>query len=202
MEGDNLSLDATQSSDPDGSIASYEWDLNQDGISDFSGVTLSVSWAQLQSLGIEASSSTPFPISLRVVDNLGWANTTSVDLTVADTAPTISVTGSGNAVQQNDYAINFNAADPGIETVAKWIVQWGDGSSDELIASSTLATHRYSTTGSFSVLVQLQDSDGIHDAVLHNVTVVAGNAAPTAIDDIFQYRTRWSDHRRSRNAVV
>ncbi len=57
-EGDSLSLDATQSSDTDGSIASYEWDLNQDGVSDFSGDTLSVSWAQLQSLGIEASSAT------------------------------------------------------------------------------------------------------------------------------------------------
>ncbi len=119
------------------------------------------------------------------MDDLGWATTTSVDLTIGDTPPIISVTGAGNAIQQNDYEISFSAVDPGLETLSKWIVHWGDGSVDELSANSTLASHRYTTTGSYSVLVQLQDGDGVHDAVVHNVTVVCGNAAPTAVDDSF-----------------
>ncbi len=185
VEGNGLQLDASNSFDPDGSIASYEWDLNHDGIADFTGSNLSLTWAQLQSLGIQASSATPYSISLRVVDNLGWSNVANANLTVGDTSPSITVTGSGSAVQQNDYTVSFSAVDPGTETISKWIVQWGDGTSDELAAGSSTATHRYSSTGNFSILVQLQDGDGVHNAVAHQVTVVAGNAAPVAADDSF-----------------
>lgn len=39
-KGQNAELDASSSSDPDGSISSYEWDVNADGSIDYTGVTI------------------------------------------------------------------------------------------------------------------------------------------------------------------
>lgn len=39
-KGKNAELDASTSSDPDGSISSYEWDVNANGVIDYTGVTI------------------------------------------------------------------------------------------------------------------------------------------------------------------
>ncbi len=85
-----IQLNAGASSDPDSacgdSIVSYQWDLNNDGTYDLSGVNPSISWAQLQAFGL--SSPGVYPIVLRVIDTFGATGSVSTTITVLpDTTP-------------------------------------------------------------------------------------------------------------------
>ncbi len=184
-EGGNLNLDASGSFDLDGWLVSYQWDLNQDGIYDVSGANVQLTWAQLQSYGIQSSAAEPYIITLQVIDNQGWSSVITTSLTVNDLAPIITVNGSGNAIRQNDYTITFTASDPGVESVSGWTVFWGDGTQSSVSAGSTSAVHRFSSPGNYQVTVQLQDSNGLHSSAAHAVTISNGNSAPTAVDDSF-----------------
>jgi hypothetical protein len=68
-------LDASTSSDPDGSITKYEWDWNNDGTYVDSKTTPIVthSWLQAGS----------YPVTLRVTDNNGDTNTKTITVNVA-----------------------------------------------------------------------------------------------------------------------
>ena len=53
-EGDSLTLDASRTTYAGGEALSFSWDLNGDGdYSDASGATPTLSWAQLNALGID-----------------------------------------------------------------------------------------------------------------------------------------------------
>ncbi len=87
--GQPLTLNASQSSDADNLPLTYTWDLNGDGVfGDATGVSPTVSWAQLQALGI-----TPGRYQVRVVANDGYGGTHAVvsppvTLTVLPIQPT------------------------------------------------------------------------------------------------------------------
>ena len=76
-EGEPVTLDASGSSDPDGTIVLYEWDLDNDGFVDAKGVTVSVTF----------DNDGTFSIALRVTDDQGATDTDSADVTVSNVAP-------------------------------------------------------------------------------------------------------------------
>jgi hypothetical protein len=51
-EGDSLTLDGSGSSDPDGDSLTYQWDINNDGTFDTTGIQPNLSWSELNTLGI------------------------------------------------------------------------------------------------------------------------------------------------------
>lgn len=68
-EGDSLTLDASQTANPNNLPLSYSWDINGDGVfGDATGETPMVSWQTLQNLGISSANS---PYSVRVQVDLG-----------------------------------------------------------------------------------------------------------------------------------
>lgn len=69
-KGDTVVLDGSESSDPDGEIASYEWDLGDTGEFDMNGQTVEV----------ELSLCGDLPVSLRVTDDQGATATTEIVL--------------------------------------------------------------------------------------------------------------------------
>jgi len=90
FQGVSAHLDGSHSYDVNAgmgdSIVVYAWDLNQDGnYSDASGVAPTVSWPQLQALGI--GSVGLHPISLRVVDMFGAMGHASTTLTLLAPEP-------------------------------------------------------------------------------------------------------------------
>lgn len=84
-KGDSITLNASQSADPDGNIAQYEWDLDGDGqFNDASGVKPS----HVFSVG-------SFNIWLRVTDDSGYTDTANTQVSIVDKPGELSVTPVG-----------------------------------------------------------------------------------------------------------
>ncbi|MFG1817890.1 PQQ-dependent sugar dehydrogenase [Kribbella sp. NPDC049174] len=77
-----VNFDGTSSSDPEGRPLTYSWDLNGDGtFGDATGTTTSYTY----------SSSGVYHPALRVTDDQGASDTTSVTVTAGNTAPTVVI---------------------------------------------------------------------------------------------------------------
>ena len=84
---DEITLDASGSSDTDGRITSYEWDSNGDGVySDYDDID------DGQTSSVTFSSGGTYTIGLRVTDNGGKQKTTTKQITVDNPKPTAEFT--------------------------------------------------------------------------------------------------------------
>ncbi|UCH89722.1 MAG: PKD domain-containing protein [Thermoplasmata archaeon] len=154
--------------DPDGSIASYSWDFNGDGISD---------WSSTTSAG-PATYSYPdagmFNARLTVWDdtgNLGAFDSTTY-ITVNNIAPTADA-GDDFAVFEDDV-ITFNGSgstDPPSDLV-NLSYRW-DFDDDTLSdwQASPFVDHTYSLNGQYDVSLMVLDEDGELDSDTVRVTV-------------------------------
>ena len=185
-EGDSVSLDASSSTDVDGTIVSYEWDLDNDSIfgelGESTGVNPLVSWATLQSFGVD-DDGLPYTIGLRVTDDLGGSSTTTTTLTVNNTAPTLTTTGAATIGDGGLYTLNLSASDPGNEMITSWTINWGDGTIDTIAGNPPSTTHTYNGVGfTYNILASATDEDGTY---LQNELLVASSQT----DSIMKYGT-------------
>jgi len=174
-EGSVVHLDGTLSSDPDGTIVAYDWDLDGDGAyDDASGAKVDMAVPE---------SGRFFP-ALRVTDNGGATGTAIQQVTVRNVAPVVDAGGDetlgGDRLQR---AGSFT--DPGADTwTAK--VDWGSGGGKEPLAltGATFALdHAYDSAGTFTVSVEVCDDDLGCGTDTFSVVVPAppDNDAPVAV---------------------
>lgn len=184
-EGSTIVLDASGSSDPDGTIVLYEWDLDYDGITfapDVTGVN-----ATFDATSIDGYSTRE--IALRVTDDQGKISlVVTQTATINNVAPTLALTGSPNVDEGSVYSLTWDAVtDPGMDTVTEYVIHWGDGESESWSAPGTY-THTYANgdSTSRSITVDLVDEDGTHAAAgSKNVTV--RNVKPTIYFDLTNF---------------
>ncbi len=118
----SLTLDGSASYDPDAaqgdSIVSYQWDLDNDGLfDDATGATPTLTWSQLEGLGVDALG--PHTISLKVTDEFGLAGTDTSRLVIFTNVPTAVINiDDADGVVGRTTPVDFY----GIDSV------WGDGS--------------------------------------------------------------------------
>ena len=173
--GEETTLDASQSSDPDGEIRSYEWDLDGDGTLDTTGVTVTPAYDEPGE----------YTVRLRVTDDDGASDTDSVTVTVegADEPPTAAVSYQPSSPAP-DEQVTFDASDStdpdGQITEYAWDVT-GDGQFQQ--TSDAVYTHTYAEAGEYTVTVQVTDDTGLTDRAQTTVSVKAGDTAPTAAFD-------------------
>jgi PKD repeat protein len=158
-------FNASDSSDPDGTIVGYEWDFGDN--SSGSGRTVTHRYA----------GSGTYTVYLRVTDNSGNTGSTSRTVTVSGSqSPTAAFTHSPSSPQVSE-TVYFNASqssDPdGTITSYQW--DFGDGSS----GSGVTITHSYTGAGTYTVLLTVTDDTGNQASVSKTVTV-SDNSAPTA----------------------
>jgi hypothetical protein len=104
----------------------------------------------------------------------------SFAITVANVAPTLTVTGAATVAEGATYTITLGATDPGADTISEWTIAWGDGTTETVAGATTSVNHVYATDGSYVVQVSAQDEDGSYAAAPLNVTVTNVNVAPVA----------------------
>lgn len=159
-EGGGVTLDGSGST----AGANYAWDLDGDGVfTDATGVSPSLTWAQLEGLGINDGPS-DHDVTIRV--SLGSLVSTSTSrLHVANKAPVSVVTGSRTAVVGTPFTVKLGADDPSsvdLGALFTYTVDWGDGSPIETLSgpADPPVTHTYATAGTFSASMTATDKDG------------------------------------------
>ena len=164
----DVDFDVSGSSDPDGSIVSYEWDFG-DGDTG-SGIAAS---HQFVSGGV-------YTVTLTVTDDGGAATTATDQVTVSSNqAPTASFSAtptSGAAPLDVDFDASGSSDPDGSIVSYEW--DFGDGTSD----SGETASHQYTSDGSFTVTLTVTDDEGATGTATDGV-LVTGNAAPMASFD-------------------
>ncbi len=93
--GEEVTFDASGSSDEGGEIVQYEWDFDGNGTYDATGVTATHTY----------TAEGTYHVTLRVTDNLGEEQTTTIVVTVSESAPPTGYT----TVTVDDLAANFAA---------------------------------------------------------------------------------------------
>jgi PKD repeat protein len=154
--------------DPDGTIASQAWDLDNDGLFNDGGAPTAT-----------ATFTTPGPhvVRLQVTDDLGATAVASLNVNV-NQAPTAAYSYKPDKpVEGDNVTFTSTASDPD-GTIAR--TQWdldGDGAYNDATGASAQKT--FTTAGTFNVGLRVTDDRGAVATTKGAVTVI-GNNRPTA----------------------
>ena len=169
--GELVTLNATSSRDTDGFIVNYQWDVDSDGLTDFSGSIIRV---RFNDAGFSQ-------IRLTVTDNGGASASTQQTIQVrpSDQPPVVNFTFSPSTVSVGQTVI-FDATgsfDPdGFISLYQWDFQ-GDGVVD--LVGPRVAT-RFNTAGTFRVVLTATDNQGNSTTAQQFVQVQQSARPPTA----------------------
>jgi hypothetical protein len=182
-EGGSVTLDANGSSDPDGSMVTYEWDLDGDGTFGEVGPS-AASGDEIGATPLFSAAAADGPqtvtVSLRVSDG-ELTDTETVAVSVTNVAPLAGVSENAPA-QPTDKArsVTLTATDAAPADQGgsfTWSVEWGDGQSDSVTGTTPrTASHTYAAPGTYQVAVTARDDDGATRAAATQTITVA--AAP------------------------
>jgi DNA/RNA endonuclease G (NUC1)/PKD repeat protein len=164
QEGGSISVSAAGSSDRDGSVVSYAWDFG-DG-STATGATATHQYAQD---GV-------YVVRLTVTDNDGLTSSATTEAVVANVVPVVGAVGPATLIAGETFVVTTGFTDPGADAFSA-TVDWGDGSPSTVATvgdHSLAASHRYTSTGVFTVTVTVSDDDG---AGVSTTTVTVQSAA-------------------------
>ncbi|MFC3959465.1 right-handed parallel beta-helix repeat-containing protein [Halovivax cerinus] len=166
VAGDTVTFDASGSADPDGSITTYEWDVDGDGSYEKSGASPTVDHSY--------PSDGTYDVTLRVTDDDGNTDTVSKTVTVAAQEPPTATFTIAPTTPNPTETVTFDASaasDPnGTITTYEWDVD-GDGNYERAGASPTI-DHAYASAGTYDVTLRVTDDDGATNATTRPVTVV------------------------------
>ena len=158
----SVAVDATTSSDSDGTVASYAWDFG-DG-STATGATTSHTY-------VDAGDHT---LRLTVTDNDGAKDTTTRAVTTtANVAPTAAFT---STVDGPTVAVDASTSSDTDGTVASYVWDFGDGAS----GTGRTASHTYAAVGDYAVKLTVTDDGAATGSVTRTVTALPDNQKPVA----------------------
>ncbi|QDT78225.1 Bifunctional hemolysin/adenylate cyclase precursor [Gimesia maris] len=167
---------------------------------------------------VYADGDNQYTITATAVDEDGThtaSNTVTVN--VQDVSPTPTVNGNTLITEGAQIEINLTSNDPGLDLVNSWTIDWGDGTTPDVLPGDALsAVHTYADDGEYNIVATVNNSDGAFASDPHVVTVF--NVAPTIIiagevqsdstqpfkltlgnvidpgdDTVLEYRVDWGD---------
>ena len=158
-EGDSTTLGGGNSSDADGTVVLYEWDLNYDGTTfdvDATGPTATFSAANLDG-------PTSRVVALRVTDDEGATHIVTSTVNVVNVPPVVTnLSGDTSGMSGDVLSFRVDFDDLGIGDTHRVRWDFGDGTVVELDASGTSATvtHAFAAGGNYTVTATVFDDDG------------------------------------------
>jgi YD repeat-containing protein len=164
--GSTVTFNGAGSSDPDGTITKYQWDLDGNGSYETD------TGSNPQTTKVYASAST-VDVRLRVTDNGGGTDTEVKTVTVGNSPPTAAFTATPNPANVGQ-AVAFNAAGTtDVDgTIAKY--EWdldGNGSYETDTGTTAQTSKSYAAAGNVNVGLKVTDDDGLTNTVAHSVSV-------------------------------
>lgn len=169
LKGETIHFNGSLSSDPDGTIVSWDWDFGDGTAGTGEKLDHAYNW--------NGSGNKTFTVVLTVTDNQGASAITSKTVTVTgeeeNQSPSANFTYSPTNPQK-DETIFFNgglSSDPD-GTIVSWQWNFGDGNT----ASGQNVNHAYNWTEpgnkTFVVELKVTDNEGAQDSIFVNITVV------------------------------
>src|SRR3954452_3316095 len=154
LTGQDVSFDASGSSDPDGPIADYSWDLDGDGTFETDTGTTSHASTTYATPGLRT-------VRVQVTDGDGATATKPVDVIVANRHPTAQIADPGLGIVGQPMTLDGGGSTAPDGTVDQY--EWDlDNNGSYESDSGSIATRQvtFDTAGSTTVGLRVTDSDG------------------------------------------
>jgi len=166
-EGVAVSFNGSGSSDPDGTIASYDWDFGDGSNATGSQVT-------------HAFAAGTYTVTLTVTDNTGATGNTSMQIQIAATnvPPVAAISGPSNGTEGISVSLDGSGSTDSDGNIVSYDWDFGDNSA----GSGVTASHVYAA-GTYTVTLMVTDNGGDIDHATLNITIVpATNPQPPVAD--------------------
>jgi len=155
-----ISFNASNSSDSDGSIVSYTWDF-KDGYTG-NGVTVNHTFSSIGS----------YNVLLTVTDGKGATDTTTKNITITETLSNQSPIASFTATPTSGVAplaVSFNASSSSDSdgSITSYAWDFKDG----YTGNGVTVNHTFNSTGSYNVELTVTDNEGASDSTTKTITV-------------------------------
>ena len=174
-EGESVTYDASESSDCDGDVLSFSWDLDDDGFyDDATGVSTTVTFPD----------DGEYYVRLEVDDGNGGYGYRAAVTRVENVPPVLADDVSVEVDSGSVVTTSGSFSDVGVLDTHTVAVDWGDGTNTQADVQqgsgtgSFAASHRYADHGTYDVTVTVRDDDGGTD---HAVATIS-TARPVDID--------------------
>ena len=102
----------------------------------------------------------------------GWATdgtnvypATSLDVTVDNVDPTLTIAGDADVEAFTEYTLDLASIDPGDDTIIQWTIDWGDGTTQVVSGNPDSVTHTYGAEGTYSVTATAFDEDNAQGGI-------------------------------------
>ena len=180
-------FDASGSTDADGSIVDFEWDLDGDGTYNEAGAENGARGAS--SADYTYNSPGSYPARVRVTDNSAAVDIAQREINVAAGQPPVADLQASDNDGIKPFLVSFDgsaSSDPdGTLTDFEWDFD-GDGNYNEVNNGENLAqgdstppAYTYVSAGLYNAALRVTDNDGNKDVDVE--PIVVGNAPPNAV---------------------
>jgi len=164
--GEAVNFDGSASSDPDGTIAKYAWDLDGNGTYETETGAEPVATKTYATAG-------SYDVRLRVTDSSGNRSSTLRTVTVTNRAPASSFTATPSSVNKGQLvSFNGSASSDTDGTVVKY--EWdldGNGTYETDTGATATASRSYSSAGTVEAKLRVTDDKGATSVSTRTVTV-------------------------------
>jgi YD repeat-containing protein len=173
--GQQVTFNGSVSSDANGSVERWEWDLDGNGSFETDGGATPTTTKTYAAAG-------PVTVGLRVTDDQGATAEVTHALTVQAQAPTASFTATPNPVvtgNQASFDAAASSAPGGTITKYEWDLD-GNGTFETDTGATATASRTYTAIGPVTVGLRVTRDGGRTAETTRTLTVKAPNQAPTA----------------------